>query len=145
MPESPGDVQLVVTPPGPFGATLVRRMGARTTYGVLMEIVTQANSRLLISTPFHFHEPKHGHRGLGNGVKSGCGTIRPDRYREHLGIDCSPQSGDARLCSAPQGKLSSTQGRDYGLNVGFACEAVHRRRGLWLYRKRQPDCPWLDE
>lgn len=45
-------VQLVVTPPGPFGSTLIRRMGARTTYGVLMEIITQADRILFISTPF---------------------------------------------------------------------------------------------
>jgi len=51
------NVQLVVTPPGPFGATLIQRMGARTTYGVLLEIVTQADSSLFISTPFIFITP----------------------------------------------------------------------------------------
>ena len=54
MSNNADTVQLVVTPPGPFGSTLIRRMGARTTYGVLIEIVTQADRSLFLSTPFIF-------------------------------------------------------------------------------------------
>ena len=54
MSNNGNTAQLVVTPPGPFGSTLIKRMRARTTYGVLVEIVTQANRSLFMSVPFIF-------------------------------------------------------------------------------------------
>jgi len=51
-------VQLVVTPPEPFGTTLIRRIGARTTHGVLVEIAAQAETSLFISAPFIFISPE---------------------------------------------------------------------------------------
>jgi len=51
-------VQLVVTPPEPFGTTLIRRIGARTTHGVLVEIATLAETSLFISAPFIFISPE---------------------------------------------------------------------------------------
>ena len=51
-PSTTDDVRLVITPPGPSGAQLARRLGARTTYGVLIELATTANTHLLLATPF---------------------------------------------------------------------------------------------
>jgi phosphatidylserine/phosphatidylglycerophosphate/cardiolipin synthase-like enzyme len=46
------DVRIVVTPPGEFGAQFVRKLGARTTHGVIIELVTKARSSLLLTAPF---------------------------------------------------------------------------------------------
>lgn len=46
------DVRIVITPPGEYGAHFARKLGARTTHGVLIELVTKAGNSLLLSAPF---------------------------------------------------------------------------------------------
>ncbi|SRR5579863_8016722 len=51
-PRSEPSVELVVTAPGPFGASLVSRVGARTTLGVLTELLASARRHVVIAAPF---------------------------------------------------------------------------------------------
>jgi phosphatidylserine/phosphatidylglycerophosphate/cardiolipin synthase-like enzyme len=46
------DVRIVVTPPGEYGAQFARKLGARTTHGVLIELVTKAKSSIILAAPF---------------------------------------------------------------------------------------------
>jgi putative cardiolipin synthase len=45
-------VRIVVTPPGEYGIQFARKLGARTTHGVLIELVTKAQSSIILAAPF---------------------------------------------------------------------------------------------
>jgi phosphatidylserine/phosphatidylglycerophosphate/cardiolipin synthase-like enzyme len=45
-------IELVITPPEPFGAQLAHDFNARTTLGVLIQLVAQAKVHILIASPF---------------------------------------------------------------------------------------------
>lgn len=45
-------VDLVITPPEPFGAALAERTGCRVTLGVLTQLLAQAQARVVISAPY---------------------------------------------------------------------------------------------
>lgn len=45
-------VELVITPPEPFGAVLAERTGCRVTLGVLTQLLAQAQKRVIISAPY---------------------------------------------------------------------------------------------
>jgi len=46
------EVRMVVTSPGKYGTHFARKLGARTTHGVLVELVTKARSSILLAAPF---------------------------------------------------------------------------------------------
>lgn len=46
------DAQLVITAPAPYGPILANKVGARLTLGVLTQLISEAESRLIISAPY---------------------------------------------------------------------------------------------
>ena len=50
--DSDSSVELVITPPEPFGVVLADRTNCRTTLGVLTQLLVQAEQRVVISAPF---------------------------------------------------------------------------------------------
>jgi len=50
--EEDSSVELVITPPEPFGNVLADRTRCRTTLGVLTQLLAQAQERVVISAPF---------------------------------------------------------------------------------------------
>lgn len=45
-------VELVITPPEPFGAALADRMGCRITLGALTQLIAQSQKHIVISAPY---------------------------------------------------------------------------------------------
>lgn len=45
-------MELVITPPEPFGIAYAERMGCRVTLGVLTQLLAQAQQRVIISAPY---------------------------------------------------------------------------------------------
>ena len=90
------DVRLVITTPGPYGHQLARRLGARTTYGVLIELATTARSHLLLASPFIY---------LGEAMLAGCLVDAVD-HAVHRGVRldviCTDESKDAFRDSLPR-------------------------------------------
>jgi len=50
--ESSSSVELVITPPEPFGAVLAEQTGCRVTLGVLTRLLAEAQKRVVISAPY---------------------------------------------------------------------------------------------
>jgi len=48
-------VELVITAPGPLGLTLADKTGCRTTLGVLLQLLLEAEHRVLLAAPFLQH------------------------------------------------------------------------------------------
>lgn len=50
--DADSSVELVITPPEPFGAVLAERTGCRVTLGVLTRLLAEAQKRVVISAPY---------------------------------------------------------------------------------------------
>jgi len=62
-------VELVITPPEPYGASLAYRFRARMTLGVIIQLIAQAHTHILIASPFLQGWDQNKMNTLGDSLK----------------------------------------------------------------------------
>jgi phosphatidylserine/phosphatidylglycerophosphate/cardiolipin synthase-like enzyme len=62
-------VELVITPPEPYGASLAYRFRARMTLGVIIQLIAQAHTHILIASPFLQDWDQYKMNTLGDSLK----------------------------------------------------------------------------
>lgn len=62
-------VELVITPPEPYGASLAYRFRARMTLGVIIQLIAQAHTHVLIASPFLQGWDQNKMNTLGDSLK----------------------------------------------------------------------------